>query len=307
VSNRVSKPKSKPKNYPLIKWTRTAGVGAELFGWGGLVWAGWFWPGVALIYAGFLLLIIDVWLAPELRGYRRWKVGIVVILVALCGAFSWGIVFVKAPLGIAAWVTDAEYPPDSRKIAGIVWRPEFTELQVWISNSSDRNYEDVDLVIRPTSAIAAIAQLTAVPNVSFEDKNGFGVRLMDVNPTAGTKSEIPLVLLATDTGYRMRCQHLSAGTSIKIVAALSDIKWNPPAQRSHLPIEEQAREKDYIVRFKFDDFSTYWLGHPDGDVYAPRPTSSEWVKVEGNYDAAQRRRSISQKIEVAGNLTIKHP
>jgi hypothetical protein len=266
--------------------------------------AGWYWPGVTLIYAGFLLLCIDASIAPELKNSPKWKIGIVTVLLAFGSAFSWAIVFVKAPLEISAIVTDAQYPPDS-KIAGIVWRPEFTELQVWITNPSDRNYDDLTLVVRPTSAIAAIAQLTDVPNVSFEDKNGFTARLMDINPTAGTKNVVPLVLLATDTGYKMRCQHLSAGTEIKLEIALADIKWNPPAQRSSLPIEEQVRDKNYILRFKFDDFSTYWEGHPDGDVYAPRPTSTEWIKVEGEYNAAQRTRSISQKIEVAGNLTIK--
>lgn len=237
------KAKKKPKLHPIIKWLRTAGIAAELFGWGGLLLTGWFWPGVAFIYAGFLLLGIEACLEPELRGFVRWKIGIVVALIAFSAAFSWGIVFVRAPLEISAFVTDAEYPPGS-KIAGIAWRPEFTELQMWVKNPSERNYDDVSVLIRPRSPIAAIAQLSNVPNVSFEDKNGFNSRFMDINPTTRTKTAIPLVLLATDAGYRMRCPHLPAGTPIQIVIALADIKWNPPAQRSQLLTEEQVRDKD---------------------------------------------------------------
>jgi hypothetical protein len=299
-------PKQKPKFHPIVKWLRTAGIAAELFGWGGLFLVGWFWPAVSFIYAGFLLLAVDVWFEPELRSYRVWRIGIVVVLIALTVAFSWAIVLVKAPLEISAFVTDAEYP-SGKTIGSIAWRPEFTELQMWVKNPSNRNYEDVSLLIRPSSPIAAIAQLTNVPNVSFEDNNGFSQRLMGINPTAGKSTASPLVLLATDAGYRMHCPHLPAGMSIQVVIALADIKWNPSAQRSQRPIEEQARDKNYIFRLKFDDFSTYWQGHTDGDVYAPRPTSSEWVRIEGEYNVLQRTRSISQKIEVAGNITMRQP
>jgi hypothetical protein len=304
----VATPKGRrgPKqSHPIIKWTRTAGITTEAFGWGGLLLIGWFWPAAAFIYAGFLLLAIDAWFEPELQNYRRWRIGIVLTVTGFAAAFSWGVVFVKAPLEVSAMVTDAEYPPGTT-IAGIAWRPEFTELLMSIKNPSDRSYDDTSLLIRPTAPIAAIAQLKNVPNISFDDNNGLSTRLMDINPTAGKATAIPLILLATDAGYRMRCPHLPAKTTVEVVIALADIKWNPPAHPSQRSIEEVARDKDYVLRItNYDDFSSYWLGHPDGDVYAPRPRRSQWVKVEGEYNAALRRRSISQKVDVAGELTIK--
>src|SRR5271167_709136 len=96
--------------HPIIRWIRTAGIAAVLFGWGGLLLVGWFWPGVGFLYAGFLLLALDAWLEPELKDYKRWRIGIVLSLFAFAAVFSWRVVFVEAPLEITAGMTDAEYP-----------------------------------------------------------------------------------------------------------------------------------------------------------------------------------------------------
>jgi len=50
-------PKRKSKLHPIVRWLRTAGITAELFGWTGLLLVGWFWPAAIFIYAGFLLLV----------------------------------------------------------------------------------------------------------------------------------------------------------------------------------------------------------------------------------------------------------
>jgi hypothetical protein len=192
-----------------------------------------------------------------------------------------------------------------KRLLTLLGRPEFTELQVWINNPSENNYDDISPVIRPNDPIAAIAQATNVPDVSFEDKNGVSLRLTDINPTAGTKTAIPVVLLATDAGYRVRCPRLPAKTTIRVEIALADIKWNPSPPNDR-PIEEKVRDINYIFRLKQDDFSTYWLGHAEANDYTPRPTSTDWARIEGEYKAAQRKRSISQKIQIAGNLTVKH-
>jgi hypothetical protein len=114
-------------------------------------------------------------------------------------------------------------------------------------------------------------------------------------------SAIPLILLATDAGYRMRCPHLPAHTDIQITLALADIRWDP-SEPSNVPIKQEIADKNYIFRTKFDDFSAYWLGHSDGSDYTPRPTSDEWIKLDGEYTATQRTRTVSQKIEVGGAL-----
>src|SRR5205823_1319749 len=96
---------------------------------------------------------------PDLQGKTRWRMAGLLVIILLGAAFSLGIVFVKAPLEISTLVTDADYPRGT-KIANIEWRPEFTELEVWVTNSSDKNYDDLSLLIRPTFPIVAISQLT---------------------------------------------------------------------------------------------------------------------------------------------------
>ena len=254
---------------------------------------GSFWIGASLIYLGFLLVAIDLWVEPDLHGKTGMRIVGVLAIALFAAAFSWRIVFVKAPLDVMAFTINGTHPPGTT-IAGIAWKAQFTELQVWLVNPTERNYDDLNVVIRPGSPIAAIAQLTAIPNVSFEDSHAATGRLIS-NATV-----IPLILLATDTGYRMRCPRLPAKTEIKVVIALADVKWNP------LPPEDkqQASDKNYVLRVKReDDCSTYWFGHAGvDDDYTPRPTSSETIKIEGEYVAAQRTRSVSQKIKVGGNL-----
>jgi hypothetical protein len=50
----------------LLVWVRAAGVASVLFGVGSVMLAGWFWVGVGLIYAGLLLMAVDLWLEPSL-------------------------------------------------------------------------------------------------------------------------------------------------------------------------------------------------------------------------------------------------
>jgi hypothetical protein len=137
----------KPKLHPLVQWMRGAGAAAVVFGGGGALLTDWFWPGVIAVYAGFLLLAVDVWCEPELSS--RWRIRITFFLGASAAAFSWWIVFVPAPLSIGAAITNATYPPGT-KVAGITFRSEFTELRVFIQNSSTESYDDLNLLIQPT-------------------------------------------------------------------------------------------------------------------------------------------------------------
>jgi len=302
------KAKTQQKRFhPIVKWLRAVGSSAELFGWGGLMLTEWFWPAVGLIYGGFLLLIIDILFEPGFQNRKAWKVGALLGILLVMVLFSWGIVFVDAPIDFDVSCTDAEFPPGTT-IAGITWRPDFSELQFLIKNSSDKAYRDVDLLIRPNEPVAAISQLTSVPGVYFEDKNGVSLIVALENLKAKTKSVLPIVLLASDAGYRMHCPLLPAKTAIRVIMAIADIKWNPkPRVKSGEEWDRNMRElinnKENVFRLRFEDFSTYWFGQSDSNVYAPRLIPN-WVKVEGSYNVAYRTRSLSKKIEIPKEITI---
>lgn len=305
---KMLKPKKprKRKAPAIVKWLRAAGIAAELFGWGGLVLAHWFWAGIVTIDLGFLFLALDIWYEPDLS--EKWKIKLLVsaIVIGLAVAFTWSTVFEQAPLPVSAIVTDGEYSAGT-VVSGIDWSPEFTELDVDIQNPTDDAYEDLDVVIRPTSAVAAIAQVTNVPDVSFEDKDGISTHAVDYDTRTGNSRAMPLILLATDAGYRVRCPHLPAHGDIKIVMALADIKWDPPPRQPGGPPSMSIWDPNYMMRFKTDDFSTFWLGYKGADVYANRPTSSEWLRADGDYMVGYRKRTISQKIQIMGNTSPMMP
>lgn len=297
----------KEKVREILGWLRAIGFGSTVLG--GVVLTQtpeFFHYSVGLVYIGIVLIGLDLYFEPffeRLKLYAKIAIGLIFVIVV--AGFSKAVVFVKSPLDVSAFMTDAEYPA-GEVIAGIKWRPEFTELQVRISNPSGRPYDDLNIVIRPTSAVAAIAQDTNIPDVSFEDKNGFIAHLIDTDLIHEKSTAIHLDLLATDAGYRVRCGHLPAHTTIRVIMALADIKWCPSAELHQMPLAEQVRDPRNILRFRADDFSTYWKGHLTGDVYASRPTSTEFVQVDGDYIGAQRIRHITQHLQVGGKVSIQH-
>ena len=305
VDKKTAKPRTrKAKLPPALQWLRTATIASCLFGFGTLFIWDWFWPGIFCIYSFFVLLALDAWFAPELSHQLSWKIGVWALIAIGAAAFTWLVVFVDAPLPVAAFMVNAEYDKGVA-LAGIQWRPEFTEVDLEIPNPTDNSYQDLNMTIRPTTPVAAIAQQTSFPDVTFEDKHELLIHLLDINIGTGARKALPLDLLATDSGYRVRCSRVAPKSTIKLVIALADIRWCPKPRSQQLPIFEQMKDSEYILRIKDDDFGTYWMGHKDGDVYAPRPTSTDFVTVDATYVAAHRKRSFSQKLNVGGDLSIR--
>ncbi|MGB6131247.1 MAG: hypothetical protein WBG54_05665 [Acidobacteriaceae bacterium] len=173
ATERSKHPGFRKKKLPaVVKWLRTAGTSSLLIGFGGGVRADRFWIGAGLCYLGFAAFAVDVWFEPEWGS--RLKVFAWGIIVLVAAGFSWAFVFVNAPLGALAIMTDGDYPVGTT-IAGIKWRPEFTEVTVDLTNRTDQNYEDLNLVIRPSVTIARIAEKTSF-GCLFSDKNGFDVQ-----------------------------------------------------------------------------------------------------------------------------------
>jgi hypothetical protein len=258
---------------------------------------GGFWPGVACVYVGFFLLAVDAWFEPDFSRILRIAISTVMVLGAV--AFSKFIVFVDAPLNLSALVTDATYPPGV-KIEGVDWDSSFTKLQVHINNPTDRNYENLDLLLRPLSPIAHISQTSHVTNCFFSDRDS--VSLEQVVMNLGTRKKTPtgLVLLATDAGYKIHCQTLPAKTTLTVLIALADIKWDPQKDYSGRPPEETFQDADYVLRYQKPD-GTYWFGHPKSGVYR-RSGNSQSLKISGSYDVTLRKREISEDTKIIGWL-----
>src|ERR1700682_5240257 len=119
----IRKRKPKPKVPAWLVWARSIGAVSVLGGGVGLMQPQYFWWGVGFVYAGVLLLVVDLWYEPQLK--RRFKFigeGILAVVIVL---FSWKAVFISAPLNIATLATTIEYSSGT-KIADIPWRPMYT-------------------------------------------------------------------------------------------------------------------------------------------------------------------------------------
>jgi hypothetical protein len=81
----------------------------------------------------------------------------------------------------------------------------------------------------------------------LQKKNGIDARVMVKNLGTGKLTAVPsIVLLATGAGYLMRCPHLSADTSIRLVVALVEIKSEQHPEWAKLPKEQQVLIKDNV-------------------------------------------------------------
>jgi hypothetical protein len=276
---------------------RAAGLAAELFGWGGLLLTDSFWPGIFCVYVGFVLLATDLWFEPQIQ--RGWRIAGVAIISVLGTLFSLGIVFISVPLHVQAIAESGQHPAGT-VVAGIPWKPEFTELDLVIRNETERAFKDINIVIRPDEPVAAIAQETSWPGVVFEDKNDVLNHIIEIK-SGGAMKATPFVLRGTDAGYRVQVSRLPGNSDVKVVLALCDFDSN----KLRLPMDNP----NSLVKERWTDSSSYWLARPEADVLMPLPqlSPSETMSIEGHYTAALRTRNVSIRIPVEGIISVCSP
>lgn len=196
----------------------------------------------------------------------------------------------SALLPVNSLVTSMEYVKGT-VIAGITWRSPYTELDLILTNTSDDNYDDLNVTIKPNHAVADIKQLSNLGGVSFEDFGGFTSRptIQDLSKSYAT----PMPFIATDAGYRVHCDRIPAKSSLRIVMALVDLKKAKP-QAPNQQIIGGMTESDIQAEFNakslIDGSSlTYWYGDPDNlFFYAERPQRVT-VQISGSYMAKNRK------------------
>jgi hypothetical protein len=289
--------KGKAKLPPILLWSRSIGLFSVLAGGLGLTQPQFFWFAVALVYGGLLLLIADVYFEPNLPRSFKGVVGAIGVVGLL--AFSWLVVFVRAPLALSSLSSDINYAQGSGP-GGIAWRSVFTELVLTVNNPTGRGYDDVDLLVRPDFPVAAIAQLSNLSEVSFEDYYGVTNRITveDLSARVG----VPMVFLATDAGYKVHCGHIPPRSSLQIVMAVVDTKKSEPQDpKKPVIVPENVSLDDFILEQSFDtkgDKATYWFGSPKNlSAYAPGAKPKR-IAVSGSYTATNRNRSVSQEVVV---------
>jgi hypothetical protein len=283
--------------HPALAWARGISLFSVLSGGLGIMQPQFFWFSICLVYGGLLLAAADLCFEPSLsKTFKIVGVGAAIVLLI---AFSLKIVFVSTPINFATLTTDFNYSPDKAP-GGISWRPFFTELDLMVSNPTDGDYDNLDLLVRPDDPVAEIRQLSTLSDVSFEDE--FGVTTHLTLEDVGNGPPITLSFLATDAGYKVHCSHLPPHNSLKIVMAL--VKMNKgrelaPGEKAVIP--SGFTLQDFSMREIFtasDGRFTYWFGSIGNEgLYLPK-TKPKTVLIKGLYTAANRRKSVDQQVLV---------
>lgn len=291
----ISKKKQKTDVPPILVWVRAIGGVAVLVGGVSMIQPPTFWFGISAVYLGFTLLGIDLWLEPKLR---RWiKISGTAIIALLCTGFTRSFVLVPAPLGVSAMATIAEYPTGTT-IAGIPWKPYYTEETFLINNPTDEAYTDIELVLHPDHPVVTAAQKTSLPNVLVQEEHDFGLRMsMD-------QYVVPFVLVASNTSYNVHCDRLPARSALEILVVLVDFKPQMVRPGTGLPSPTlmDPTEDKFVMRallnLRNGQQQTYWYAHQGNETfYAPRPIP-ESAQVSGSYVASNRRRKVDLQLKV---------
>lgn len=258
----------------LLGWLRTVG-GASIFlgGSGMLTEPEYFWWSASAVYIGVALLGVDLLVLEP--GVAAQGVLVRSLLVAafafILGLFTFGVVLADSPLDVVWLANNAKYPAGTVK-DGIEWRPEFSELMLSISNGSEHAYSDLNVIVRPDQPVAAIAHVTG-PEVSFEPATIITPSIMLLDGKNEPLAN-PMVLAATEGGYRIRCERLPPKTTIRVLMALATIKQQVSTPQEIL----KGFKKDDVLGIEFfqkdrkDHKLHSWFALKGGAVFGARPT-----------------------------------
>src|SRR2546430_14356911 len=148
-----------------IKYFRAIGIIGLLVGLGvSLTSSTLFWWSATFLYAGALFLILDVWFEPKLKNKRL----LITAILMLLASYTVGIVLYPARLDIEAISFEGQYQ-SGESVFGIPWTDDFSELRVYISNPTERNFDhlDVDLNLEGGVVIRNQKQISDILGVSF--------------------------------------------------------------------------------------------------------------------------------------------
>lgn len=204
--------------------------------------------------------------------------------------------------------SNAEYPPGT-VLAGIHWNNRFTELRVFFYNNSSDDYHDLDFKIIPDEPIAAIAQVTNLPDVSFSGPE-VSIRQELIVGATGQRIANPLVLVATNGGYRIRCKTLPRASHLEILLGTARIvDFSPPTGRPSPKPHGGIFEENYALRVAMKDKTmewSNWYGRQlnskgyknEGLYYQPQRMPPTKAKVDGRYKINEEERVVCREFPV---------
>jgi hypothetical protein len=288
--------RTKPNKPPrwmrrIVAYLRGAGIVSLLLAFAALMFLPDYFMGfVVLVYMAIALWGCDLFF--EIYSSEGGRVLVAIAVLIILAGFTFGFVWVKAPIGFRVMDNSVDYP--SGTVLGttppIPWLNEYDDLDVSIVNPTDHDYTDIDLTFKPDLPVAAISQVNGAP-CSFSDPTGTTISLTDVPFPTGEVTGIPMVALATDVGERVRCERVLRQGGVEIIMAVASVEMRKPGS---------TLKNGYVLKMALENGTNHWFRRQDNPLddsfWKPRVATS-WVDVWGSYVVLQRRRYVSKKLD----------
>jgi hypothetical protein len=278
-----------------ISYVRGAGTVSVLLALAALMFLPDYFAGfVALVYMAIVLSGCDLFF--ETYPSKRGRYIVAFAMIAALVGFSVGFAWVKAPLPLLAVDNNIDYAPGTF-LGGIPWLNEYDDIRVVVTNPTDHDYSDVDLTIKPNLPVASVSQISGSP-CSFSDPTNTNLWLADKPLPAGRVTGMPMVVIATDVGERVRCDKIPRHASIEIILA---------AASPRTPVPGSTFDNGLVLQIGLSDGTSHWFRRqedPVTDQYWKPRTAASWVRIWGGYTVLQRRRYVSTRLDLSNGPSL---
>jgi hypothetical protein len=225
------------------------GSSGTAFGFGALLLTpSHFYWAVSLILAGVVAISIEIALSDVSRAVKA----VLFVVPLSLATFPTYQLLMDAPLITRSYATRGDYQQGTL-IAGIEWKPSYSELRVKLENSTDIDYEDLDIRIATDQPMVALAQTSKLPGVAITDNSilvGDSIGFQTIDPKTGAKGtlQLPIHPLTTNT-YRLLCQRLPKHSMLLLIGAVSRDPLTTKSDVKHL-VSQITLEGEYRVGAK---------------------------------------------------------
>jgi hypothetical protein len=195
--------------------------------------------GIGVIYLGFLFWLIECLVDPVLRARPWFRFPMMAAAIVAVWLFTAKVVLLKASLEFDAYAMRyGDYSPGT-EIAGIPWDVHFTDLRIWVKNSTNEDYSDVYLEVQPDQWNYKAAIVGDRHGCDLSSMGGDAILVNPIGKGGATEIRVHnegdqtqvsdnvgdiFQTFITQGGYRLECQgKLPAHSSVQIVFALASM------------------------------------------------------------------------------------
>jgi hypothetical protein len=206
---------------PIFRqWMVALGVPSLLFGTGLVMMATSFQLGVVIAYVAAVWFLID-WGLVSYKEHPLKRVIVAFIPMACISLITW-VAFRPTPLTIDIFPVDANYE-DGSVIAGIKWKPIYSDVRILLGNSSSTSYTNVIVTLRTDEMIAGVGsanQLSQCQSAPDTPNFRFGGGVLKFPTKDSNAVSIPL-MFDMATQYKVFCDKLLPGSNLELVIAVA--------------------------------------------------------------------------------------